>query len=70
MEVTWQLHAPAALPGERATGTHLIGGWVDPIAEIIILLNYNSMFSFGEMIIRDLGGGDYFRDLFVDGMKN
>jgi hypothetical protein len=26
-----QLHAPAALPpGERAVGTHWIGGWVDP----------------------------------------
>jgi hypothetical protein len=24
-----QLHAPAALPRERAPGTHWIGGWVD-----------------------------------------
>jgi hypothetical protein len=28
--VSGQLHAPAALPpGERAPGTHWIGGWVD-----------------------------------------
>jgi hypothetical protein len=31
MEVSGQLHAPATLPkGERASGTHWIGGWVDP----------------------------------------
>jgi hypothetical protein len=31
MEVSGQLHAPAALPpGERAPGTHSIGGWVGP----------------------------------------
>jgi hypothetical protein len=31
MEVTGQLHAPAALPpGERAPGTHWIGALVDP----------------------------------------
>jgi hypothetical protein len=31
--VSGQLHAPAALPpGERATGTHWIGGWVGPRA--------------------------------------
>jgi hypothetical protein len=30
-----QLHAPAALPpGERAPGTHWIGGWVDPRADL------------------------------------
>jgi hypothetical protein len=29
MEVSGQLHAPATLPlGERAPGTHWIGGWV------------------------------------------
>jgi hypothetical protein len=28
-----QLHTPAALtPGERASGTHWIGGWIDPRA--------------------------------------
>jgi hypothetical protein len=33
MEVSGQLHAPAALPpGERAPGTHWIGGWVGPTA--------------------------------------
>jgi hypothetical protein len=33
MEVSGQLHAPAALPlGERAPGTHWIGGRVDPRA--------------------------------------
>jgi hypothetical protein len=33
MEVSAQLHAPAALPpGKRAPGTHLIGGWVGPRA--------------------------------------
>jgi hypothetical protein len=33
MEVSGQLHAPAALPpGERAPGTHWIGGWVGPRA--------------------------------------
>jgi hypothetical protein len=30
--VSGQLHAPAALPWERAPGTHFIGGWVDPRA--------------------------------------
>jgi hypothetical protein len=30
LEVNGQLHAPTALPpGERARGTHWIGGWVD-----------------------------------------
>jgi hypothetical protein len=30
-----QLHAPAALaPGERSRGTHWIGGWVDPRADM------------------------------------
>jgi hypothetical protein len=28
MEVSGQLHAPAALPSGRAPGTHWIGGWV------------------------------------------
>jgi len=33
MEVSGQLHAPASLPPrERATGTHWIGGWLDPRA--------------------------------------
>jgi hypothetical protein len=30
MEVSSQLHAPAALlPGKRAHGTHFMGSWVD-----------------------------------------
>jgi hypothetical protein len=33
MEVSGQLHAPAALPPrERAPGTHWIGGWMGPTA--------------------------------------
>jgi hypothetical protein len=33
MEVSGQLHAPARFtPGERAPGTHWIGGWVGPRA--------------------------------------
>jgi hypothetical protein len=33
MEVSGQLHTPAALPPrERAPGTHWIGGWVSPRA--------------------------------------
>jgi hypothetical protein len=33
MEVSGQLHAPAALPpGKELPGTHWIGGWVDPTA--------------------------------------
>jgi hypothetical protein len=33
MEVSGQLHVPAALPrGERAPGTHWIGDWVGPRA--------------------------------------
>jgi hypothetical protein len=33
MEVSSQLHAPAALPpGKSPTGTHWIGGWVGPTA--------------------------------------
>jgi hypothetical protein len=30
MEVSGQLHAPAALPPGKAAGTHWIGGWVGP----------------------------------------
>jgi hypothetical protein len=31
--VSGQLHVPAVLPpGERAPGTHWLGGWVDPRA--------------------------------------
>jgi hypothetical protein len=33
MDVSGQLHAPAALhPGERVPGIHWIGGWVGPRA--------------------------------------
>jgi hypothetical protein len=32
MEVSGQLHAPAALPKERAPFAHCIGGWVGPRA--------------------------------------
>jgi hypothetical protein len=32
MEVSGQLHAPAALPPGRAPGTNWIGGWVGPRA--------------------------------------
>jgi hypothetical protein len=32
MEVSGQLHAPAALPpGKEPPGTHWIGGWVGPV---------------------------------------
>ena len=32
MGVGGERHAPAALPPEKRTGTHCIGGWVDPRA--------------------------------------
>jgi len=32
MEVTGQLHVPAAIPSENDPGTHWIGSWVDPRA--------------------------------------
>jgi hypothetical protein len=32
MEVSGQLHAPAALPGKITLGTHWLGGWMDPRA--------------------------------------
>jgi hypothetical protein len=32
LEVSGQLHAPAALAPEKSPGTHFIGGWVDPRA--------------------------------------
>jgi hypothetical protein len=32
MEVSGQLHAPAAYPRERAPRTHWIGGWMGPRA--------------------------------------
>jgi hypothetical protein len=37
MRVGGQLHAPAALPPGKKSGTHFIGGWVgrrDPLAKI------------------------------------
>jgi hypothetical protein len=36
MEASGQIDAPAALPtpGERAPGTHWIGGWVDPRVDL------------------------------------
>jgi hypothetical protein len=34
MEVSGQLHAPAALPPGKSSGTHFIGGWVDPRASL------------------------------------
>jgi hypothetical protein len=30
VEVSGQLHAPAALPPEKTPRTHWIGGWMDP----------------------------------------
>jgi hypothetical protein len=30
MEMSRQLHAPAALPKEKDSGTHCKGGWVGP----------------------------------------
>jgi hypothetical protein len=30
MEMSGQLHAPAALPPRKSPGTHWIGGWVGP----------------------------------------
>jgi len=32
MEVSGQLHAPAALPPEKIPGAHWIEGWMDPRA--------------------------------------
>jgi hypothetical protein len=32
--VSGQHHVPAALPREKAPGTHWIGGWVDPRASL------------------------------------
>jgi hypothetical protein len=38
MEVSGQFHAPAALPtGETAPGTHWLGGWVGPIADLDVM---------------------------------
>jgi hypothetical protein len=34
MEMSGQLHAPAALPQERTPGTNWIGGWVGPRAAL------------------------------------
>jgi hypothetical protein len=34
MEVSDQLHAPSALPPRKAPGTHWIGGWVGPRADL------------------------------------
>jgi hypothetical protein len=40
MEVSGQLHYPAASrPGERAPGTHWIGGWVGPRAVLDEVVN-------------------------------
>jgi hypothetical protein len=43
MEVSGQIHAPAALPpGERTPDTHWIGGWVDPRAGLDDVKKRNS----------------------------
>jgi hypothetical protein len=34
MEVSGQLHAPAALPRRKNPGTYWIGGWVGPRASL------------------------------------
>jgi hypothetical protein len=34
MRVGGQLHAPAALPPGKRTGTHFIGGWVGSRADL------------------------------------
>jgi hypothetical protein len=39
MEVCGELHAPAALPRERASGTHWIGGWVGPRTVLDVVVN-------------------------------
>jgi hypothetical protein len=40
MEVSGQLHAPVTLPPrERAPGTHWIGGWVGPRADLNAVAN-------------------------------
>jgi hypothetical protein len=40
MEVSGQLHAPAALtPGKESLGTHWIGGWVGPRAVLDAVVN-------------------------------
>jgi hypothetical protein len=38
MEVSDQLHAPAALPRERDPGTLCIGGWVGPRAVLDVVV--------------------------------
>jgi hypothetical protein len=34
MDMSGQLHAPAALPQGKGSGTHWIGGWVGPRADL------------------------------------
>jgi hypothetical protein len=37
MEVSDQLHAPAALLRGKNSGIHWIGGWVDPTAGLVVV---------------------------------
>ena len=39
MEVSGQLHVPAALPPEKNAGTRSMKGWVDPTARLHVLEN-------------------------------
>jgi hypothetical protein len=44
MEVSGQLHASAALPPGKATGTHWIGGWVGPRAGLDAVVGLNKSY--------------------------
>jgi hypothetical protein len=53
MEVTGQLHAPAALSHrERAAGTHWRGGLVGPKAGLVIVVKKEFPASAGNRILR------------------
>jgi hypothetical protein len=44
MEVNGQLHIPAAVsPGEKASGTHHLGGWVSPITGMDAVLGVETL---------------------------
>jgi hypothetical protein len=51
MEMSGQLHATAVLSPGNEFGTHSVGGWVDPKADLELLENINFVACDGNRIL-------------------